>query len=132
MNVEYIPRKGFAAGRPTQQQRDLPIGARVLREVVVDDQDVAAGLHKILCDACGGIWSDVGETRGIIAFAYHDQTVVHRTTRLQLRNRLRYRRSALADRVIDADDVLLALIENCVDGNSGFARLAVAQYQLPL
>ena len=59
---------GLAPGRPPQQQRQLAIGLRVVREIVIDDQNVAALLHEVLCDACGGIRSDIGEARRVIAF----------------------------------------------------------------
>ena len=42
VDVEDVAGKRFATGRATQQQRQLAIGARMMREVVVNNQHVAA------------------------------------------------------------------------------------------
>jgi len=41
-------------------------------------------------------------------------------------------RAALADRAVDADDVLTALVQDGVHRHGGLPRLAIAQDQLPL
>ena len=46
MQVEHVARIRLAARRPAKQQRDLAIGLRVLREVVIDDQRVPPESRK--------------------------------------------------------------------------------------
>src|SRR5205823_3784147 len=75
---------------------------------------------------------DVIESGRIVAFAYDDHTVFHRAVCTQICDRLRHSGRALTDRIVDANDVLAALVENRVDGNGGLARLSVAQNQLSL
>ena len=132
VDVEDVAGEGFAAGRPAQQQRELAIGARVLREVVVDDQHVAARLHEVLGDAGRGIGSDVGEARRVVALGHDDDGVLHRALLAQVGHDLGDGGGALADRAIDAHDVLAALVEDGVDRDGGLARLPVAQDQLAL
>src|SRR5690606_29200089 len=61
-----------------------------------------------------------------------DDGVLHRAGLFECPHHLRDRRLLLADRVVDADDVLALLIDDRVDGDGGLARLAVADDQLAL
>ena len=58
--------------------------------------------------------------------------VLHRAGVLERPHDLRDRRLLLADRVVDADDVLAALVDDRVDRDRGLAGLAVADDQLAL
>ena len=48
MEVEHVARIGFAARRATQQERHLPIGDRLLGQVVVGDERVHAVVAEVL------------------------------------------------------------------------------------
>ena len=48
MEVEDVARKRLATRRAAQQQRELAVGVRVLREVVVDDQRVLPVVEEVL------------------------------------------------------------------------------------
>ena len=76
--IEDVAGKGLAPGRPAQQQRQLAVGAGVLREIVVDDQHVAAGLHEVLGDAGGGVRRDVGQPGRLVALGDHHHGVLQR------------------------------------------------------
>ena len=132
VNVEDVAGEGFATGRPAQQEGKLAIGAGVMREVVVNDQHVAARFHEMLRDAGRGVRSDVGETRRVVALGHDHDGVIQRALFPQDGHGLRHGGRALADGAIDAHDILAALVENGVDRNGGLARLPVAQNQLAL
>src|ERR1035437_1323985 len=101
-------------------------------EVVVDDQYISARFHKKLRDAGRGIRSDVCETWRIVALRHDDDGVIHRAIFPQGCHGLRYGGGALTDGTINAQDILAALVEDGVDRNGGFPRLAVADNQLTL
>ena len=55
VDIEDVAWVGLSTRRPTQQQRELAIGAGVIGQVVVDDEHVAALGHKIFAHRGGGI-----------------------------------------------------------------------------
>ena len=132
VDVEDVAGKGFAPGRPAEQEGELAIGSGVLREVVVNDQHIAPGFHEMLRDAGGGVRGDVGEPGRVVALGDDHDGVFHRAFLAKVGHGLGHGGSALADGAIDAEDILAALVENGVDGDGGFARLPVAQDQLAL
>src|SRR5664279_4761624 len=132
MNVENIAREGLATGRTAQEEGQLAISSGVLCEVVINDQYVAARFHEMFRDAGRSIRSNVGETRWLVAFGHHDNGVIHRTLFPQYGHGFGNRGSALADGAIDTQDIQITLVEDGIDGNGGFASLAVSQNQLPL
>ena len=132
VNVEDVAGKGFAAGRAAQQQGELPIGTRVVREIVVNDEHVAARFHEVLRDAGRGVRCDVGQSRRVVAFGHDDDGVIHRALFAQLGDDLGDGGRALADGAIDAQHILIALIQNGVDGDGGLAGLPIAEDQFSL
>jgi hypothetical protein len=50
VEIEHVSGIRFAAGRSPQQERDLAVGLRMLREVVIDDQRVPAAVAEVLTD----------------------------------------------------------------------------------
>ena len=65
VQIEDVARIRLAARRPAQQQRDLAVGLRVLRQVVVDDQRVAAAVAEVLADRARRVRADVEQRRRI-------------------------------------------------------------------
>ena len=101
-------------------------------EVVVDDQHISARFHERLRDAGRGVRSDVSETRRVVALGHDDDGVIHRALFPQGGHGLRDGGRALTDGAINAQHILVALVEDGVDRNGGLARLAVAENQLAL
>ncbi len=132
VDIEDVTRKRFTPGRPAEQERKLAVGAGVLREVVVNDQYVAACLHERLRDAGCGVRSDVSETGRIVAFGHDNDCVIHRALFTQGRHGLCNSGRALFNGTIDAQDVLAALVQDRVHRNGSLARQAVAENQLAL
>ena len=132
VQVEDVARVGFAARRTAQQQRDLAVGLRVLRQVVVDDQRVPARVAEELANRARRVGADVEQRRRLGRRRGDDDGVLHRAGFLERLDHLRDRGLLLSDRVVDADDVLALLVDDRVDADGGLARLAVADDQLAL
>src|SRR4051794_37487127 len=132
VQVENVARVRFATRRTSEQQRDFTVGLRVLREVVVDHQGVPAAVTEVPPHRAGGIRADVEQRRRIRRAGRDDDRVLHRAGVFERPYHLRDRRLLLADRVVDADDVLPLLVDDRVDRDGGLARLAVADDQLAL
>ena len=75
---------------------------------------------------------DVEQRRRIGRGRRDDDRVAHRVGFLERAHDLRDRRLLLADRVVDADDAGVLLIEDRVDRDGGLAGLPVADDQLAL
>ena len=132
MEVEDVTRESLAAGRSAQQQRELPVRVRVLREVVVHDDRVLPVVEEVLAHRAAGERSHPLDRRRLLRGGGDDRRVLHRALVAELLVHLRNRRRFLADRDVDADDVRVLLVEDRVDQDRGLARLAVADDQLPL
>ena len=104
----------------------------MLRQVVVDDQRVTAGVAEELAERAGRIRADVEQRRRIGGRGGHHDGVAHRVGFFERADHLRDGGLLLADRVVDTDDAGLLLIEDGVDRDRGLAGLAVADDQLAL
>ncbi len=79
MDVEDVARLGLPSGRPPQQQREFPIAASMVCQIVVHDEHVPTRLHEVLGDAGGGIGGYIGETRRLVVRRDHHDAVMKRT-----------------------------------------------------
>ena len=132
MKVEDVPGKRLAAGRPSQQEAELSIGIRVLREVVVDEQRVLALVEEVLAHRTSGERGHPFDRRCLLGGRRDDDRVLHRTGVAQPLDHLRDRRALLADRDVDADHVPAPLVQDRVDRNRRLAGRAVADDELAL
>ena len=132
VQVEDVARIRFASRRPAQQERDFPVGLRVLREVVVDDQRVAARVAEELAERARRVRAEVEERRRIGRSGRHDDRVAHRVGFFERPDDLRDRGLLLPDRVVDADDAGVLLIQDRVDGDGRFPGLPIADDELAL
>src|SRR5580658_5065738 len=132
MDIEDVAGKSLATGGPTEQERELAIGPRMMREVVVDDKHVAPLFHEGFGDARRSVRCDISNAGRLVAFGGDDHRVVHRTFFAEASHDLGYRRRALADRTIDADHVRPTLVQDGVNRDGGLAGLAIAQNQFAL
>ena len=132
MDVKDIAGKRFATRRAAQQQRKLAIGPRVVREVVVNDKHVAARFHKMFRDAGRRVGGNIGEPGRIVAFGHDHDGVIHRALIPQVGDGLGDGRRALANGAVNAQHILVALVQNGVDRDGGLAGLPVAEYQFAL
>src|SRR6185503_14713909 len=78
VEVEDVARERLAARRPPQQQRDLAVGRRVLRQVVVDAERVLLVVAEVLAHRAAGVGRDVQEGRRLRGRGGDHDRVVHR------------------------------------------------------
>ena len=93
---------------------------------------MAAAVAEKLAHGARGVWSDIQKRRGVGCAGRNDDAVAKRVGLFEDADHLRDRRLLLADRVVDADDVLVALIDDGVDCHGGLARLPIADDELAL
>src|SRR3954462_14181292 len=93
---------------------------------------MAAVVTEELAHRAARVRSEELHSRGIRSRGVDDDRVVHRTEFLKLLTNLSYGRCLLADRDVNADDVLALLVDDRVDRDSRLTGLAVADDQLPL
>ena len=101
-------------------------------QIVVDDEHVPARFHEVLRDTGRGVGGDVGEPGRVVAFGHDDDGVIHRAFFAQVGDDLRDGGRTLANRAIDAQHILVALVQNGVDRDGRLAGLSVAEDQFAL
>ena len=114
VQVEDVARVRFAARRAAQQERQLAIGDRVLRQVVVHDERVAAVVAPVLADGDAGEGREELQRRRLRRRRGDDDGVVHGAERAQLVDHRGHRRLLLADGDVDAGDAQALLIDDGV------------------
>ena len=101
-------------------------------EIVVNDEHVPARFHEMLRNAGRGIGGDIGKPGRVVAFGHDDDGVIHGAFLAQVGDDFGDGGRALADGAIDAQHILVALVQNGVDRNGGLAGLPVAEDQFAL
>ena len=132
MEIEDVARIGFAAWRTAQQQRNLAVGHGVLRQIVVHHQRMLAVVAEVLADGGGRVGRQIQERRGLGGRGGDDDGVAHGAGFGQRLHNLRDRRALLADGAVDADQVVLGIVDDGVKQDGGLAGLTVANDQLAL
>ena len=132
VQVEDVAGVGLATRGAAQQQRHLPVGVGVLGQVVVDDQRVPALVGEVLGHRGPRVGRHELDRRRLVGRRGDDDRLLHRARFLQRLHQLHDRRHALADRDVDADHVLILVVDDRVDRDRGLAGLAVADDQLAL
>ncbi len=132
VQVEDVARVGLAAGRAPQQQRHLAVGVGVLGQVVVDAERGPAVVEEVLAHRAAGIGGDELDRRRLVGGGGDDDRVLHRAVFLQHLLELDDGRHPLPDRDVDADQVLVAVVDDRVDRDRRLAGLTVADDQLSL
>ena len=123
-----------------QQQRHLAIGDRLLRQVVVENDRVAAVVAEELAHGAAGIGGEELERGRLGGGRRHHDRVIEGAVLLERLHQLGDTRALLADGDVDAIELLLlvarlvdvALVDDGVDGDRGLAGLAIADDELAL
>jgi hypothetical protein len=132
VQVKDVAGVGLAAGRPPQQQRELAVGVGVARQVVVDDEHVAAVVEKRLGDGNAGVGRQVEQGRRIVGRGRHHHGVFQGAGIFQGAQGAQNGALALPDTDVDAEHVAALLVDDGIQGQSGLARLAIADDELAL
>ena len=116
----------------SQKQAERAVCDGVFGEIVVDDEHVLAALHEVFAHRAARIGGDVLQGGGFARRRGDDDALVERVLGAQRLHDARDRACLLPDRDVDADDVLVPLIQDGVDGDGGLSRLPVADDELAL
>src|SRR5688572_3958235 len=93
---------------------------------------MTAAVAEVLTHRARRIWRDIQERRRIGGTGRNNDAVPERVGFFENPDDLGNRRLLLPDRVVDTDDVLVALIDDRVDSHRRFAGLPIADDQLAL
>src|SRR6185312_6282829 len=132
VQIEHIAGERLASRRTAQQQRDLPVGDGLLRQVIVDNQRVFAVVHEELAHRAARVSRDVlhcGRCRGR---SRDDDRMLEGVVLFQLAHHVGDGRLLLTDRDVNAFHPRGLLVDDGVDGERSLAGLAVADDELAL
>ncbi len=132
MAVEDVSGVGLTTGRTTQQQRHLAVSGGLLGEIVVDHQGGLALVHEVLGDRGTGVRSQVLQGCRLGSVGRHDHGVVEGAALTQHFHHVGHGGGLLTHGHVDADHVLILLVQDRVERDGGFAGLAVADDQFAL
>ena len=140
MQVEDVARERLAAGGTAKEKGHLAVSGRLLREIVIDDQRMHAVVPEILAHGAAGIGGKELQRRALRGGRSDHDRILHRTGVFQDLHHLGDRGALLADRDVDAVELLALvvalvdrlLVDEGIDGDRGLAGLAVTDDQLAL
>src|SRR5579863_6856685 len=132
MEIEHVAGVRFAARGTAQQQRNLAVGHGVLGEIVVHHQRMLAVVAEVLAQGAGSVGREIKHGRGLGGRGGHDDGVAHGAVLREGLHHLGDGGAFLADGAVDADEVVLGVVDDGVEQNRGLAGLPVADDQLAL
>ena len=132
VEIEDVARVGLASRRAPQQQRHLAVRVGVFGEVVVDAEGGFPVVEEVLAHRAAGVRRDVLDRRRLVGGGGDDDRVLHRPVLFEDLLQLDDGRHPLPDRDVDADQVLVLVVDDRVDRDRRLAGLAVADDQLSL
>ncbi len=140
VQIEDVAGIGFAARRAAKQQRHLAVSDGLLGKVVIDDHGMHAVVAEVLAHRAAGERREELQRRRVRRGGGDDDRIFQRAVLLQHLHELGDGRALLADRDIDAIELLALvvalvqrlLVEDRVESDGGFAGLAVADDELAL
>ena len=131
--IEHVAGVGFAAGRATNQQRQLAVRRSLFRQVVVHAKCVFAFfVHEVFGHRGAGVRCDVLKRGGIGGRCDDDDGVFECAEFAELLDDTGDLRFHLAAGDVDADHAFAFLRQNGIDGDLRFAGLAVADDEFAL
>ncbi len=104
----------------------------MLGEIVVDHQRVLAVVAEVLAHGSRGVGSEIQHRRRLRRGGGNDDGVLQRVVLSQRLHKLRDRGTLLADGAVDADQVVLRVVDDGVERDGSLAGLAVADDELAL
>ena len=132
MKIENVAGVRFASGSALEQQRHGAVCNGVLGKVIVDDKHILALVHKVFGDGNAGIGRKILQRSLLRSGGGNYKAVIHGARLGELLHYLCDGGSLLTDGDVNADYILALLIDNGIDGKSGFTGLSVADDKLTL
>jgi hypothetical protein len=127
-----VAREGFAPRGPAQEQRQLAIRFRVTRQVVINDESVAAAVHPELGDRAAGERGQMLQPGQAAGLGHDDGRIGHGPVLTQRLDRRDGRRALLTDEHVDAVNVPVALIDDGIECERAPAETVVSEQELAL
>lgn len=140
MQIKDITRVGFSSGRPSQKEGHLSIGNSLFGQVIIDDKSVFAIVSEVLSDGTAGVGCQELKWGSIRGSSGDDESVVHGSVLFKDGHHVGNGGPLLAHCHVNAVELanlvvgleVLLLVDDRVNGNSGFASLSVAYDKLSL
>ncbi len=104
----------------------------MLAEVIVDDQGIPTGFHEIFANGTTGVRSDILHRGRFRSRSSYDDRMIHGLIFFQGSHNLGDAGALLPNSDINTNQIFVSLVDNGIDAQGRFARLAVANNQLPL
>src|SRR5579862_4403750 len=132
MQKENVSWECLAARRPSKQQRNLPVGLRVFRKIIIKTDRMPLAVAEKLAHRGSGKRRDVLHRGRLRGGRRNNDAVVESAVIGKCLYDLGDGRKLLPDRAVDADHVSAALIQYCVQNNRGLPGLTIADNQFAL
>ena len=132
MNIKDVSGERFPTGRSPQQKGLFPVGPGMMRQVVEDHEDIFALFHEILAHGRCRIGGEELQSGRVFIGGHHDDTIVHGLTVSKVGDDLGHRGPPFSDGAIDADDILVFLVDEGIQGKGGFSGLTVSKDEFAL
>merc|ERR1719468_400394 len=140
VEVENVTGVGLTTRGTSQQQRHLTVSNGLLGQVVEDDDSVHTVVSEVFTHSAARVRGQILQGSGIRGGSRHNNRVLHSVSVSQTLDNLSNGGSLLADGNVNAEQLGLSvitlveplLVNDGIDGNSGFASLSVTNDQLTL
>ena len=132
MQVKDITGIRFTARWTTQKQGNLPVGNRLLAQIVVNNQGVFTAIAVVLPHGATGKGGQELHRRRVRGIGGHHDGVLHGAVLFELAYHRGHRRGLLANRDVDTLNTRTFLVDDGIDGNGRLAHLAITDNQLAL
>ncbi len=132
MEIEHVAWVSLTAWWTAQQQGNLAVSHCLLGQIVINDQRVFTAVAEELAHGATRVRCKELQRCGFGSTCSHDDGVSQCAVFFELANNVGDGRLLLTDRYVDAEDAAVLLVDDCVDGQSGFTDLTVTDDQLTL
>ena len=132
MEIEHVTGVGFAAWGTAEEERNFAVRSGVLGKIVIHAESVAGSVAEVFADGATGVGRQILHGGGIGSAGRNDDGVFHGAGVFESLHHLGNRGTLLADGDVDTNHVAALLIDDGVEGDGGFAGLAVTDDQFAL
>jgi hypothetical protein len=140
MEIEDISWIGLSAWWSSKKKRHLSVSDGLLGKIVIDDESVPSRVSEEFSNSASGIWSQELKWGGIRSSGSNDDSVVHGTEISKGLHDVSNCGSLLSNSDVDAEKlllfvsslVILLLVDNGINGNSGLTSLSISNDELSL
>ena len=132
MEIEHVAWVSFTAWRTAQQQGNLAVSHCLLGQIVINDQRVFTAVAEVFAHGATGVRCNELQRSGFGSGSRDHDGVSQRAVFFQLAHHVGDGRLFLTNSYVDALNAAVLLVDDGVDGQSGFTDLTVTDDQLTL